>query len=111
MSHSAVSSDSTRRDGLGVDGESPEVVYRAVKALLDRLTMERFDSTSDQIIAWANKSEREKDGRTLVLVIKLTLEKATDEERSSEMYARLCRKMMEQISPKVQDDGIKNAKG
>jgi len=25
------------------------------------------------------------------------------------MYARLCRKMMEQISPKVQDDGIKNA--
>ncbi|KAK0454500.1 armadillo-type protein [Armillaria borealis] len=29
----------------------------------------------------------------------------------SEMYACLCQKMMEQISPKVQDDGIKNAKG
>jgi translation initiation factor 4G len=27
------------------------------------------------------------------------------------MYARLCRKMMEQISPKVQDDGIKNSEG
>ncbi|KAJ3511777.1 hypothetical protein NLJ89_g3905 [Agrocybe chaxingu] len=27
------------------------------------------------------------------------------------MYARLCRKMMEQISPKVQDDGIKNNEG
>ncbi|KAH9007608.1 hypothetical protein EDB83DRAFT_2532609 [Lactarius deliciosus] len=30
---------------------------------------------------------------------------------SSEIYARLCRKMMEQISPKVQDDGIKNSEG
>ena len=27
------------------------------------------------------------------------------------MYARLCRKMMEQISPNVRDDGIKNAEG
>ncbi|KAH9919371.1 armadillo-type protein [Fomitopsis serialis] len=27
------------------------------------------------------------------------------------MYARLCRKMMEQISPKVQDEGIKNVEG
>ncbi|KAI6029306.1 armadillo-type protein [Pisolithus microcarpus] len=27
------------------------------------------------------------------------------------MYARLCRKMMEMISPKIQDDGIKNAEG
>jgi hypothetical protein len=73
--------------------------------------MERFDSISDQIIAWANKSEKEKDGRTLIQVIKLVFEKATDEATFSEMYARLCRKMMEQISPKVQDDGIKNAEG
>ncbi|OJA14884.1 hypothetical protein AZE42_11290 [Rhizopogon vesiculosus] len=27
------------------------------------------------------------------------------------MYARLCRKMMEQISPDVQDDGMKNSEG
>jgi len=73
--------------------------------------MERFDSISDQIIAWANKSEREKDGRTLIQVIKLVFEKATDEATFSEMYARLCRKMMEQISHKVQDDGIKNVEG
>jgi translation initiation factor 4G len=104
---------STRRSGPGpgVDGESPEMVERKVKGLLNKLTMERFDSISDQIIAWANKSEREKDGRTLIQVIKLVFEKATDEATFSEMYARLCRKMMEQISPKVQDDGIKNAEG
>ena len=102
---------STRRSGSGIDSESPEIVDRKVKGLLNKLTMERFDSISDQIIAWANKSERETDGRTLIQVIKLVFEKATDEATFSEMYARLCRKMMEQISPKVQDDGIKNTEG
>ena len=102
---------SVGRKAPPVDEDSPEVVERKVKALLNKLTMERFDSISDQIIAWANKSEKEKDGRTLIHVIRLVFEKATDEATWSEMYARLCRKMMEQISPKVQDDGIRNADG
>lgn len=93
------------------DTDSPEVVDRKVKGLLNKLTMEKFDSISDQIIDWANKSEKEKDGRTLIQVIRLVFEKATDEATWSEMYARLCRKMMETISPRVQDDGIKNAEG
>ncbi|KAJ6541573.1 armadillo-type protein [Mycena capillaripes] len=75
--------------------------------------MEKFDSISDQIIEWANKSEKEKekDGQTLSQVIRLVLEQAMDGGILSEVYARLCRKIMEQISPKVQDDGIKNAEG
>ncbi|KAG0708593.1 hypothetical protein DFH29DRAFT_987076 [Suillus ampliporus] len=93
------------------DADSPEMVDRKVKGLLNKLTMERFDSISDQIIHWANKSVNEKDGRTLIQVIRLVFEKATDEAAWSEMYARLCRKMMEQISPEVQDDGIKNTEG
>ncbi|KAL1736423.1 armadillo-type protein [Schizophyllum commune] len=88
-----------------------EVVQRKVRGLLNKLTMAKFDSLSDQIIAWANKSKKEKDGRTLARIIQLVFEKATDEASWSEMYARLCRKMMEQISPKVQDDGIRNAEG
>ena len=108
---STLQSTSTHRGGFRLDRESPVVVDREVKALLNQLTMERFDSISDQIIAWANKSEKEKDGQTLVLVIKLVFERAMDEEPFSEMYARLSRKMMEQISPKVQDDGIKNSEG
>ncbi|KAL4079170.1 hypothetical protein J3A83DRAFT_4207610 [Scleroderma citrinum] len=94
-----------------VDVETPEAVDRKVRSLLNKLTMEKFDPISDQIIAWANKSENEKDGRTLIQVIRLVFEKATDEANWSEMYARLCRKMMETISPKVQDDGIKNSDG
>jgi translation initiation factor 4G len=96
---------------MPLDPDSPEIVDRKVKGLLNKLTMEKFDSISDQIIAWANKSEKEKDGRTLIQVIRLVFEKATDEATWSEMYARLCRKMMEQISSSVQDDGIKNAEG
>jgi translation initiation factor 4G len=99
------------RKAIQVDADSPEMVDRRVRGLLNKLTMERFDSISDQIIEWANKSEKEKDGRTLIQVIRLVFEKATDEATWSEMYARLCRKMMEQISNKVQDDGIRNQDG
>ncbi|KAH7909368.1 ARM repeat-containing protein [Hygrophoropsis aurantiaca] len=93
------------------EADSPELVDRKVKGLLNKLTMEKFGSISDQIIAWANKSQNESDGRTLIQVIRLVFEKATDEAAWSEMYARLCRKMMEQISAEVQDDGIRNAEG
>lgn len=102
---------STQKRSIQGETDSPEVVDRKVRSLLNKLTMEKFDSISNQIIDWANKSEREKDGRTLIQVIKLVFEKATDEAAWSEMYARLCRKMMEQISPNVQDDGIRNAEG
>ena len=102
---------STVRKPDSTDTESPELVDRKVMALLNKLTMEKFDSISDQIIAWANKSENEKDGRTLVQVIRLVFDKAIDEAAWNEMYARLCRKMMETISPEVQDDGIRNAEG
>ena len=36
---------------------------------LYKLTVEKFSSTSDQIIAWANKSEKEKDGHTLIQLL------------------------------------------
>ncbi|KAG8931426.1 hypothetical protein FRC02_002760, partial [Tulasnella sp. 418] len=58
---------------------SPELVDRKVTALLNKLNRESFESISNQIIAWANKSEKEKDGRTLIQVIRLVFEKATDE--------------------------------
>jgi translation initiation factor 4G len=96
---------------MTVSADSPKMVDRKVKGLLDRLTMEEFDSISDQIIDLVDRSENESDGRTLIQVTRLAVDKATDEEIGSEMYARLCRKLMEKISPKVQDEGIRNAKG
>ncbi|KAJ4487289.1 armadillo-type protein [Lentinula edodes] len=100
-----------RKAIANVDQDSPEIIDRKLKFLLNRLTIEKFDSISDRIIALVNKSEKEKDGRTLIQVIRLVFEQATDGENQSEMFARLCRKMMEQISANVQDDGIRNAEG
>ncbi|KIY68098.1 ARM repeat-containing protein [Cylindrobasidium torrendii FP15055 ss-10] len=100
-----------RKALANADDNSPEVVDRKVKSLLNKLSLPIFDSISDQIISWANKSENEKNGQTLIQVIRLVFEKATDEAAFSEIYARLCRKMMEQISSKVQDESIKNQDG
>ncbi|UZJ56072.1 hypothetical protein CBS101457_005392 [Exobasidium rhododendri] len=87
--------------------EGPEMVTRKVKALLNKLTMERFDSISAQILEWANKSVNEKDGQTLRMVIALIFEKATDEAAWSEMYATLCRKILEELDPNIQDENLK----
>ncbi|QRV83946.1 eukaryotic translation initiation factor 4G [Ceratobasidium sp. AG-Ba] len=67
-----------------------------------------FDSISDQIIEWANKSEQEKDGFTLMLVIRHIFEKARDETEPSEIHALLCRKIMEHISPNVQEEDVRD---
>lgn len=84
---------------------------RKFKALINELTMEDFDSISDQIIARVNKSDSEKNGRTLFQVTNFIFEKAIDDMTRSEMYARLCRKMMERISQSLQFQKIKNAEG
>jgi translation initiation factor 4G len=91
--------------------DSPEVVDRNVGALLEKLTTENFDSISSEIIQWANGSENQKDGRTLLQIVRLVFENATRETSSSEMYARLCRRIMGQINSKVRDEGIKDAEG
>ncbi|KAG8900752.1 hypothetical protein FRC00_011372 [Tulasnella sp. 408] len=98
----------TARRKFFIDENSPEYVERKVRALLNKLTLENFESVSNQIISWANKSENENNAATMTLVIKLIFERAIDEELLSETYAWLCRKMMGQISRKVRDDNDRN---
>lgn len=104
-------SDTRWQAGAKVSADSPELVQRKVKALLNKLTVEKFASISDQILEWANKSTEETDGRTLRQVIALIFEKATDEAAWSEMYAQLCRKLQEKLSLDVQDEGLRTADG
>ncbi|CAG8571783.1 3414_t:CDS:2, partial [Cetraspora pellucida] len=88
-----------------------DVIQRKVKALLNKLTLEKFDSISDQIINFANKSIYERDGRMLKEVIRLTFEKSCDEPNFSQMYAQLCRKMMERVDVEIVDENVTNSDG
>ncbi|KAG6907955.1 hypothetical protein DXG01_006743 [Tephrocybe rancida] len=106
-----VSVNRSDRKAMNSEVNSAVLVDRKVKGLLSKLTMKNFDSISDQIVAWANKSENENDGKTLIQVIRLVFEKVTDEATWSEMYARLCRKMMEHVIPTIRDESFRNTDG
>ncbi|KAI1791200.1 ARM repeat-containing protein [Ganoderma leucocontextum] len=81
-----------------------------ITKLLDVLTEARFDPVSGWIIAWVN-TECEKDIRQLRQIVHLIFERAKDDPARSNLYARLCRMVMEQISPNVRDESTKDAEG
>ncbi|KAJ8696973.1 hypothetical protein PTI98_006792 [Pleurotus ostreatus] len=96
---------------LTADPVSLDTVCRKVRALLNKLAVATFDSISDQIIEWANMPRMETDARTLKQIIQLIYGAVDENEWLVEMLARLCRKMMEQISPEVQDSSVMSAQG
>ncbi|KAF8678962.1 ARM repeat-containing protein [Rhizoctonia solani] len=82
-----------------------------VLELLQKLKVGDFDRGLEKIIEHVNNAEHENDGETLRQVIEVIFEKAKDEAAFSEMYARLCRKMMERISLNVRDEKIRSSDG
>ena len=89
----------------------PEVVQRKVKAALNKMTPEKFDKISDQILEISSQSKEESDGRTLRQVIQLTFEKATDEAHWASMYAKFCKRMLDTMSDDIRDESIKDRAG
>lgn len=97
---------------VGPDGYmEADVVQRKVKAALNKMTPEKFDRISDQILEIAAQSKQESDGRTLRQVIQLVFEKATDEAHWAPMYAKFCYKMLSNMSNEIKDEGIKDKNG
>lgn len=84
------------------DKRSVAFVSRKVNALLNKLTAEKFDSISNQVLEYANYSIDEENGQTMKLVIQLIFEKATDQALWGPIYARLCRKLFQTV-----DDGVR----
>ncbi|TPX67204.1 hypothetical protein SpCBS45565_g03917 [Spizellomyces sp. 'palustris'] len=84
-----------------VDGEDKEkaeedLIYRKTKGLLNKLTIERFDSISSQILNIGMTRESILKG-----VIAHIFEKALDEPNFGSMYASLCARLSSEL-PKVQ---------
>ncbi|KAH9912526.1 armadillo-type protein, partial [Fomitopsis serialis] len=94
-----------------VDLHSLELLSSKVRALLNGLTMESFDSISDQIVVCANMFKDEHDCRSLSKIVRLVYDTATNDLTSSAMYALLCRRMMGKISPGVRDEAVRDAEG
>jgi len=82
-----------------------------VRVLLNTLTPDDFDSVSGLIITWVNSSEGEDDAWTLFEFIRLVFERAISEPTSSQLYARLCRKMMDQASPAIVHKDVRDSEG
>ncbi|KAF2457948.1 armadillo-type protein [Lineolata rhizophorae] len=89
----------------------PDIVQRKVKGLLNKMAPEKFERISDQILDIAAQSKDETDGRTLRQVIQLTFEKACDEAHWASMYAKFCKRMLETMSPEIQDENVRDKAG
>lgn len=90
---------------------APDMVQRKVKAALNKMTPEKFDKISDQILEIAAQSKDETDGRTLRQVIQLTFEKACDEAHWSSMYAKFAFKMLNTMSHDIKDENVRDKAG
>ena len=77
---------------------------RKMKSLLNKLTLEKFDTISTDILAIANLSKWEIKSETLKVVIEELFLKACDEPHWSSMYAQLCGKLVKDLDPEIKDE-------
>lgn len=81
-----------------------EEVQRKMKSLLNKLTLEKFDAISTDILSIANQSQWETNGETLRSVIEQIFLKACDEPYWSSMYAQLCGKIVKDLKAEITDE-------
>lgn len=89
------------------------LVERSIRSLLNKLTARNLDITSSRLVAWANRSEFERNAQTLASVVQGIVDAVDSESQESrlELYARLVRTMLDQISQGVKADSIKDKQG
>ncbi|CCK70065.1 translation initiation factor eIF4G KNAG_0D03190 [Huiozyma naganishii CBS 8797] len=83
-----------------------EEITRKMKSLLNKLTLEKFDPISKDILAIADQSQWETNGESLRNVIEQIYLKACDESYWSSMYAQLCGKIVKDLSPEMSDENF-----
>ena len=97
-------------DGVTELFDKPEIESK-MKSLLNKLTLEKFDSISTEILELADLSRFETDGTTLKIVIEQIFLKACDEPHWSSMYAQLCGKVVKDLNSEIADETCEGRTG
>ncbi|RCH83080.1 hypothetical protein CU098_001689, partial [Rhizopus stolonifer] len=85
---------------------SQEYITRKVNGLLNKLTLEKFDTIAPQIFDYVRQSAKEEDGQSLHTVMQLVFEKACDEPAFANMWARLCSYMYNSMTDDIRDTSL-----
>ncbi|TBU42573.1 armadillo-type protein, partial [Dichomitus squalens] len=91
--------------------EAPQDVDAELSAILDGVSTHHVTPATDRLVAYANRSANERDGRSLIRVANVIVEKAMDDMGRSELYAQLCHGISERIDPGIRASGVKAANG
>ncbi|KAJ2251723.1 hypothetical protein GGI13_003688, partial [Coemansia sp. RSA 455] len=90
-----------------VEDEMQEDVFnRGMRNLLNKLTPENFDTVSDELVMWGNKSVNETDARILRHLVMLVYQEAIDEPNWARTYARLCLKLICNTDMQIEDHNV-----
>lgn len=82
------------------DGDAKhDIIFRKVRGILNKLTPEKFQKLSDDLLGLELDSDKVLKG-----VILLIFEKALDEPKYSSMYAQLCKRLSEE-APNLEPPG------
>lgn len=91
-----------RRAKTENSSDSKEQVARSIKSILNKLTLEKFSSLSQQLLTCGISSAEH-----LVVLIHEVFEKATTQHHFIDMYADLCVLLHEHFTAKPLEDGKK----
>ncbi|CAG8511193.1 25679_t:CDS:2, partial [Gigaspora margarita] len=84
---------------------------RLLTGLLNRLIWDNMENVANQIIAIVNRSKDEKDGHTLRTVIYIIFDYACQCRNFSDLYAHLCKNLMDGMDQDIIDKYIKMPDG
>ncbi|KAA1118321.1 hypothetical protein PGTUg99_003310 [Puccinia graminis f. sp. tritici] len=79
-------------------------ITREIQGLLNKLSWSNFDSICAVLVTKLDCSEKADDGRILREVVRMILEQVTLRGDWAEMYAKLCKKLIDQMSPELKSD-------
>eukprot|EP00439_Symbiodinium_sp_Y106_P066919 s740_g10.t11 len=102
VSDSSWAAQMARRKALSKESSDDSFV-KNMRSILNKLTVEKFDTLSDQIIEFVSQSDR--PNRGIPLLMQLVFEKATTQHHFINMYVGLCVKLHKWLTENDHIDG------